>query len=100
NCMNEVCRATTSSDWKKGWTLKSGGLASLCYNCGSAYENSIFCETFHSEDSGWRPCRVCGKVVQCGCIASRHLHEYMDFGGVACISCAKRLEIHAMQTIH
>ncbi|CAA0842388.1 B3 domain-containing transcription repressor VAL1 [Striga hermonthica] len=99
NCMNEVCRATTSSDWKKGWTLKSGGLASLCYNCGSAYENSIFCETFHAEDSGWRPCRVCGKVVHCGCIASRHLHEYMDFGGVACISCVKRLEIHAMQTI-
>ncbi|CAA0820635.1 B3 domain-containing transcription repressor VAL1 [Striga hermonthica] len=99
NCMNEVCRATTSPDWKKGWSLKSGGLAWLCYNCGSAYENSIFCETFHSEDFGWRPCRVCGKMVHCGCIASRHLHEYMDFGGVACISCAKRLETHARETM-
>ncbi|KAL6499895.1 hypothetical protein OROGR_027805 [Orobanche gracilis] len=99
SCMNEVCRATTPSDWKKGWSLKSGGFASLCYNCGSAYENSIFCETFHSEDPGWRACRVCGKMVHCGCIASRHLHEYMDFGGVACVSCAKRLEIHSMQAI-
>ncbi|KAL3616240.1 hypothetical protein CASFOL_039630 [Castilleja foliolosa] len=99
NCMNEVCRATTSSDGKKGWSLKSGGFASLCYNCGSAYENSIFCETFHSEDSGWRACRICGKMVHCGCVSSRHLHEYMDFGGVACISCAKRLEIQSMQAM-
>ncbi|KAL3649210.1 hypothetical protein CASFOL_005613 [Castilleja foliolosa] len=98
-CMNEVCRATTSSDCKKGWSLKSGGFASLCYNCGSAYDNYIFCETFHSEDSGWRACRICGKMVHCGCAASRHLHEYMDFGGVACISCAKRLEIHSMQAM-
>lgn len=89
----------------------------------SAYENSVFCETFHSEESGWRECRICGKViivtstfnvtlsvlsnhfylawqmVHCGCIASRYLYEYMEFGGVACISCAKRLEIHSAQSI-
>ncbi|KAG8371578.1 hypothetical protein BUALT_Bualt13G0102500 [Buddleja alternifolia] len=99
NCMNEVCRATTSSEWKKGWGLKSGGFATLCYKCGSAYENSAFCEKFHSEESGWRECRICGKRIHCGCIASRYLHEYMDFGGVGCISCAKRLEIHTVQSM-
>ncbi|KAL2488471.1 B3 domain-containing transcription repressor VAL1 [Forsythia ovata] len=97
-CMNEVCRATTSSEWKKGWGLKSGGFATLCYNCGSAYENSVFCESFHQEESGWRECRVCGKRIHCGCIASRFLHEYMDFGGVGCINCAKHMEIHLMQS--
>lgn len=33
-CMNELCRATTSVEWKKGWGFKSGGFAKLCYNCG------------------------------------------------------------------
>ncbi|KAK6145207.1 hypothetical protein DH2020_022027 [Rehmannia glutinosa] len=87
NCMNELCRATTSSEWKKARRNRL------------AYENSVFCESFHSEESGWRACRICGKMVHCGCIASRRLHEYMDFGGVACISCAKRLEIRSMQAI-
>ncbi|EYU36907.1 hypothetical protein MIMGU_mgv1a001615mg [Erythranthe guttata] len=99
NCMNQLCRATTSSEWKKGWILKSGGFATLCYNCGSAYENSVFCETFHSDESGWRECRICGKLVHCGCIASKYLHEYMDFGGISCSSCSKRLEIHTPPSI-
>lgn len=30
----------------------------------SAYENSIFCETFHLEESGWRDCKFCGKVTK------------------------------------
>lgn len=34
NCMNDACRETTSSEWKKGWSLKSGGFAKLCYRCG------------------------------------------------------------------
>ncbi|KAL1541030.1 B3 domain-containing transcription repressor VAL1-like [Salvia divinorum] len=99
NCMNEVCRGTTSSDSKKGWSLKSGGFAALCYKCGSAYENSVFCETYHQDESGWRECRICGKIVHCGCIASKHLFEYMEFGGVACISCAKRLAIQSPQPV-
>ncbi|KAG6401350.1 hypothetical protein SASPL_138203 [Salvia splendens] len=99
NCMNEVCRGTTSSDSKKGWSLKFGGFAGLCYKCGSAYENSVFCETYHQDESGWRECRICGKIVHCGCIASKHLFEYMEFGGVACISCAKRLEIQSPQPV-
>ncbi|KAL8531290.1 hypothetical protein ACS0TY_008057 [Phlomoides rotata] len=99
NCMNELCHGTTSSDWKKGWSLKSGGFATLCYRCGSAYENSVFCETFHSEESGWRECRICRKRIHCGCIASRYLHEYMDCGGVGCISCIKHLENHYVQPL-
>ncbi|CAI9770736.1 unnamed protein product [Fraxinus pennsylvanica] len=98
-CMNELCLATTSSEWKKGWGLKSGGFAILCYSCGSAYENSVFCESFHREESGWRECRVCAKRIHCGCIASKFLHEYMDFGGVGCINCAKRMEINLMQSM-
>ncbi|XP_042014730.1 B3 domain-containing transcription repressor VAL1-like [Salvia splendens] len=99
NCMNEACRGTTSSDSKKGWSLKSGGFAGLCYKCGSAYENSVYCETYHQDESGWRECRICGKIVHCGCIASKHLFEYMEFGGVACITCAKRLEIQSPQPV-
>lgn len=30
--------------------------------CRSAYEQSIFCDVFHSKDSGWRDCNSCGKV--------------------------------------
>ncbi|KAL8516447.1 hypothetical protein ACS0TY_014923 [Phlomoides rotata] len=96
-CMNEACRETASSEFKNGWSLRSGGFAKLCFKCGSAYENSVFCETFHSDESGWRECRICGKIVHCGCIASRNLYEYMQFGGVACISCAKRIEINSPQ---
>ncbi|XP_047944318.1 B3 domain-containing transcription repressor VAL1-like isoform X2 [Salvia hispanica] len=97
NCMNDVCPELASSEWRKGWTLKSGGFATLCYRCGSAYENSVFCETFHLEESGWRECRICGKKIHCGCIASRYVHEYMDFGGVGCITCIKRLEKQSLQ---
>ncbi|KZV25786.1 hypothetical protein F511_04847 [Dorcoceras hygrometricum] len=99
NCMNEACRTTTSSEWKKGWSLKSGGFATLCYNCGSAYENSVFCETFHFKESGWRECRLCGKLIHCGCTTSRYLYEYMDFGGISCLSCAKHLEIQPVQPV-
>lgn len=28
----------------------------------SAYEQSIFCEVFHAEESGWRECNSCDKV--------------------------------------
>ncbi|XP_073291630.1 B3 domain-containing transcription repressor VAL1-like isoform X2 [Primulina huaijiensis] len=99
NCMNKACRTTTSSEWKKGWRLKSGGFATLCYNCGSSYDNSVFCETFHFKESGWRECRICGKLIHCGCSASRYLYEYMDFGGISCLSCAKNLEIQHVQPV-
>ncbi|KAL8106514.1 B3 domain-containing transcription repressor VAL1-like [Apium graveolens] len=99
-CMNEACKATTSSgEWKKGWVLKSSGLATLCYNCGSAYENSVFCETFHREESGWRDCKFCGKNIHCGCIISKSLHDYLDFGGVGCLSCIKFSETQLIRQI-
>ncbi|CAH9075314.1 unnamed protein product [Cuscuta epithymum] len=98
-CMNEVCRATTSSEWKKGWGLKSGGYATLCSNCGSAYEHLAFCEMFHMNESGWRDCRMCGKHLHCGCIASMYLYEHMDYGGISCINCSRRLGGQILRTI-
>ncbi|KAG8647847.1 hypothetical protein MANES_09G117700v8 [Manihot esculenta] len=62
-CMNALCGASTSSGWRKGWPLRSGEFANLCDKCGSAYEQSIFCDMFHSKDSGWRNCASCGKVM-------------------------------------
>ncbi|CAH9138549.1 unnamed protein product [Cuscuta epithymum] len=95
-CMNEYCRSTTSFEWKQGWGLKSGGFAALCYNCGSAYEKVAFCETFHLDESGWRECRMCRKRIHCGCIMSKYLFEYMDFGGIGCLSCTRCLGGHTI----
>ncbi|CAN1277214.1 B3 domain-containing transcription repressor VAL2 [Linum perenne] len=88
-CMNALCGASTSSGWRKGWGLRSGESAHLCDKCGSAYEQSIFCEVFHSKDSGWRECSSCGKRLHCGCIASRLLLELLDGGGINCITCSR-----------
>ncbi|KAB5552244.1 hypothetical protein DKX38_009555 [Salix brachista] len=90
SCMNATCGVSTSNSggWKKGWALRSGDFAILCDNCGSAYEQSIFCEVFHSKDSGWRECTSCSKRLHCGCIASRSLLELLDGGGVNCTSCS------------
>ncbi|GAV67289.1 B3 domain-containing protein/zf-CW domain-containing protein [Cephalotus follicularis] len=88
-CMNAVCGASTSTEWRKGWVLRSGDFATLCDKCGSAYEQLIFCDVFHLGDSGWRECTCCGKRLHCGCMASRFLLELLDGGGVNCISCAK-----------
>ncbi|XP_073128762.1 uncharacterized protein [Henckelia pumila] len=64
-----------------------------------AYENAVFCETFHFKESGWRECRVCGNILHCGCTASRYLYEYMDFGGITCLSCATHMEIQPVQPV-
>ncbi|KAM1549056.1 hypothetical protein ACFX1Z_010165 [Malus domestica] len=88
-CMNAACGTSTSIEWKRGWALRSGGFANLCLKCWSAYEQSIYCEVFHSNESGWRECGVCGKRLHCGCIASTLLLDLLDCGGVKCIKCAK-----------
>ncbi|KAL6954512.1 hypothetical protein U1Q18_047744 [Sarracenia purpurea var. burkii] len=88
-CMNGLCGASSSHEWKKGWPLRSGEYANLCYKCGSAYEQLIFCDTFHSKDTGWRECALCGKHLHCGCIASSTLLELLDSGGVKCIRCTR-----------
>ncbi|KAF9670957.1 hypothetical protein SADUNF_Sadunf13G0123100 [Salix dunnii] len=97
-CMNASCQTATTHEWKRGWPLQSGGYALLCYNCGSAYEDSLFCDTFHSEEPGWRECNICSKHLHCGCIASKFLLELLDYGGVGCASCARSLRLHLMQS--
>ncbi|XP_062166167.1 B3 domain-containing transcription repressor VAL2-like isoform X4 [Alnus glutinosa] len=88
-CMNVLCGASTSVQWGKGWALRSAEFALLCDKCGSAYEQSVFCDVFHSKESGWRECALCGKRLHCGCIASSSLLELLDCGGVSCINCTK-----------
>ncbi|ONI03955.1 hypothetical protein PRUPE_6G293400 [Prunus persica] len=91
-CVNSACGTSSSIEWKKGWALRSGGFANLCPKCWSAYEQSIFCDIFHSKESGWRECILCGKRLHCGCIASMFLLDLLDGGGVKCIKCAKSSE--------
>ncbi|CDP06390.1 unnamed protein product [Coffea canephora] len=65
-CMNQQCTSSSSSssiDLKRGWPLRSGGFATLCHHCGIAYEQLVFCDKFHSNDSGWRECTTCGKTL-------------------------------------
>ncbi|KAL9236127.1 hypothetical protein vseg_010831 [Gypsophila vaccaria] len=88
-CMNIACGTTSCGEWKTGWSLRSGDLAILCDKCGYAFEQRIYCEEFHSDDSGWRECVTCSKRVHCGCIASLSLIELLDGGGVKCIGCAR-----------
>ncbi|AEE85993.1 HSI2-like 1 [Arabidopsis thaliana] len=100
-CMNALCgAASTSGEWKKGWPMRSGDLASLCDKCGCAYEQSIFCEVFHAKESGWRECNSCDKRLHCGCIASRFMMELLENGGVTCISCAKKSGLISMNVSH
>lgn len=94
--MNAACGATTTSEWKKGWSLRSGEFANLCFDCGSAYENSVFCDTFHLEESGWRECRSCNKHLHCGCIASKLMLEHLDYGGIGCTSCANNSQLQSV----
>ncbi|XP_027175134.1 B3 domain-containing transcription repressor VAL2-like isoform X2 [Coffea eugenioides] len=91
-CMNQQCTSSSSSssiDLKRGWPLRSGGFATLCHHCGIAYEQLVFCDKFHSNDSGWRECTTCGKRLHCGCVASSSWLELLDSGGVNCISCSE-----------
>ncbi|XP_021642881.2 B3 domain-containing transcription repressor VAL2 isoform X2 [Hevea brasiliensis] len=116
-CMNASCGTTTTREWKRGWRLRSGGYACLCYTCGyfvnwiwiavmcynmvlSTYDDSVYCDTFHLEESGWRECKICSKRLHCGCIASTYLLEILDFGGVGCTSCAKISQLHSVRSIH
>ncbi|RDY07748.1 B3 domain-containing transcription repressor VAL1, partial [Mucuna pruriens] len=92
-CMNCSCKDRSVREWKKGWPLRSGGFARLCDKCGSAYANSTFCDKFHQHQTGWRECSCCNKIIHCGCIVSRSLFEYLDFGGIGCVTCVKTSQI-------
>ncbi|CAM8958372.1 unnamed protein product [Rhodiola kirilowii] len=96
-CMNKSCRTSSSSDWKSGWPLRSGGFATLCFVCGSAFENLVYCETFHREESGWRECDSCKKPIHCGCASSKPFIEFLDLGGACCITCAKKFAQHSIR---
>lgn len=98
-CMNGLCGVTTSPEWKRGWATKSGGYATLCYNCGTAYENVVYCERFHLNESGWRECKFCEKPIHCGCIVSKYLHDYLDFGGIACIICLRAMANRSLRPL-
>ncbi|KAG8099093.1 hypothetical protein GUJ93_ZPchr0013g37345 [Zizania palustris] len=99
-CMNAACGAPAPSpaggEWRKGWPLRSGGFAVLCDKCGLAYEQLVFCDIFHQNESGWRDCSFCGKRLHCGCIASKISFDLLDSGGVQCVTCIK---ISAVQPV-
>ncbi|XP_022861742.1 B3 domain-containing transcription repressor VAL2-like isoform X1 [Olea europaea var. sylvestris] len=103
-CMNEVCGASSSSstsiEWKKGWPLRSGGFATLCAKCGTAFEQLVFCEMFHSKETGWRKCNSCDKRLHCGCVVSSSLLELLDTGGVNCIGCCRSSKPHSVKPIY
>ncbi|PNY10405.1 B3 domain-containing transcription repressor val1-like protein [Trifolium pratense] len=92
-CMNKLCKESSIGEWKKGWSLISGGFAKLCNKCGLAYENSVFCDQFHRLEAGWRECNNCKKLIHCGCIVSKSLFEYLDFGGIGCVTCVKASQL-------
>ncbi|KAG0583841.1 hypothetical protein KC19_3G166000 [Ceratodon purpureus] len=99
-CWNSKCPGTSSSTtWRPGWIARSGRTADLCDYCGLAYQQSIFCETFHSDDAGWRTCNFCKKRVHCGCVASAYGIVLLDKGGVECIRCAQRLDSAGSATV-
>ncbi|KAI3943415.1 hypothetical protein MKW92_046524 [Papaver armeniacum] len=90
--MNVSCSSSTSIHWKKGWKLRSGGFADLCDNCGSAYEQLIYCDTFHLKETGWRECTSCRKKVAAPSLwmyCLKSFLELLDNGGVECISCVR-----------
>lgn len=95
-CMNGMCASSNSLEWRKGWPLRSGGFATLCDNCGTAYKQLVFCEMFHSDETGWRECASCGKRLHCGCIASSSLLELLDTGGVSCKGCSKSSKLPSL----
>ncbi|XP_027334066.1 B3 domain-containing transcription repressor VAL1 isoform X2 [Abrus precatorius] len=70
-----VVNGSCTHDWRKGWPLRSDGFAQLCCKCGfmeewkrdildplSAYENSVFCNKFHRQQTGWGECYFCNKM--------------------------------------
>lgn len=97
-------------EWKKGWGLRSGGFAQLCFKCGfmeewksgnldtlSPFESSVFCNKFHRQQTGWRECNFCNKLIHSGCVVSKSLFEYLDFGGIGCVSCVNTSQLNMIR---
>ncbi|KAK9065987.1 hypothetical protein SSX86_015389 [Deinandra increscens subsp. villosa] len=96
-CMNGLCGAKTTHQWKRGWAMKAGGFATLCYSCGTVYEHVNYCERFHLNEPGWRECKFCEKPIHCGCVVSKYLHECLDLGGISCIKCIRARGTQALK---
>ncbi|KAH9292771.1 hypothetical protein KI387_042037, partial [Taxus chinensis] len=62
----------------------------------SIYDQMRFCDTFHSEDEGWRTCNVCKKRIHCGCITSAYSFALVDTGGIECINCASKNNVNSV----
>nr|CAB3454655.1 unnamed protein product [Digitaria exilis] len=93
-CWNAYCKDPDPNSFgRRGWKVRSGPpfsvYADLCGRCYSQFEQGIYCETFHSEEGGWRNCETCGRRVHCGCIVSIHKYQLRDAGGVDCAKCAR-----------
>ncbi|XP_073128770.1 B3 domain-containing transcription factor VAL3-like isoform X2 [Henckelia pumila] len=67
------CQHSSSNPdhFSNGWRLRSGAHARLCQRCFFAYEEGRFCETFHSNDDGWRKCESCDKARN-RCVSLEH----------------------------
>ncbi|XP_039114813.1 B3 domain-containing protein Os07g0563300-like [Dioscorea cayenensis subsp. rotundata] len=96
-CFNSHCKEAKpeAAPVRKGWRLRSGEYADLCDRCCGNYEQGTFCETFHSDDAGWRNCESCRKRVHCGCIVSNQAYLLLDAGGVECIACVRKALVSA-----
>lgn len=59
-CMNVSCGAISTVEWKKGWPLRSGLLADLCYRCGYlsisliSYSKHQICSILYSKSRSFR----------------------------------------------
>ncbi|PKA52415.1 B3 domain-containing protein [Apostasia shenzhenica] len=90
-CFNVHCKdAITDQVRRKGWKLRSGEFSELCERCYSTFDKGSFCETFHSDATGWRKCESCGKRIHCGCIVSIPSYMLLDAGGVECMVCVRK----------
>ncbi|CAN6199446.1 unnamed protein product [Urochloa humidicola] len=93
-CWNSYCKDPDPNSFgRRGWKVRNGPpfsvYADLCGRCYSKFEQGIYCETFHSEEGGWRNCESCGRRVHCGCIVSIHKYRLRDHGGVDCAQCSR-----------
>ncbi|GJR95942.1 B3 domain-containing protein [Tanacetum coccineum] len=86
SCFN--CNEFTSAPLMNGWKFFTGEHAQLCYYCHCIYKSGEFCETFHSDEDGWKECEACNKLIHCGCLASLTKYSLHKFSGITCNDCS------------
>ncbi|KAJ0974885.1 hypothetical protein J5N97_016850 [Dioscorea zingiberensis] len=65
---------------------------------GGTYGQGTFCETFHSNDAGWRNCESCKKHVHCGSMVSNEAYLLLDAVGIDCRVCVRKSLVSKNQT--